>query len=83
MVYVMIIAELSGRGRQSSSVLGGESQSLGNKDILSIGPVDTHWSYVYINSVRYIYNFYFIYLFICLFINLFIYVNLFFSEALP
>ena len=36
-----------------SIVLGVESQGLGTKDILSIGPVDTHWSHVYINSVRY------------------------------
>ena len=32
---------------------GWESQGLGTKDILSIGPVYTHWSHVYINSVRY------------------------------
>ena len=38
----MIIAELSVRSRQSPIVLGGEGQSLGIKDILSIGPVDTH-----------------------------------------
>ena len=38
----MIIAELSGRHRQSPIVLGGEDQSLGTKDTLSIGPVDTH-----------------------------------------
>ena len=36
-----------------SIVLGVESQGLGTKDILSTGPVDTHWSHVYINSVRY------------------------------
>ena len=37
----MIIAELSGRRRQSPIVLGGEGQSLGTKDVLNIGPVDT------------------------------------------
>ena len=31
--------------------------SLGTKDTLSIGPVDSHWSHVYINSVRFIYLF--------------------------
>ena len=38
----MIIAELSGRRRQSLIVLGGDGQSLGTKDRLSIGPVDSH-----------------------------------------
>ena len=38
----MIIEELSGRHRQSPIVLGGEDQSLGTKDTLGIGPVDTH-----------------------------------------
>ena len=38
----MLIAELSGRRRKSPSVLGGEGQSLGTQDILSIAPVDTH-----------------------------------------
>ena len=50
----MIIADLSGRRRQSPIALGGEDQSLSTKDTLSTGPVDTHWSHVYINSVRYI-----------------------------
>ena len=49
---IMIIAELSVRHRQSPIFLGGEGQSLDTKDILSIGPVDTHSSHVYINSVR-------------------------------
>ena len=30
----------------------GEGQSFGVKDIITWGPVDTHWSHVYINSVR-------------------------------
>ena len=51
----MIIAELSGRCRQSPIALGGEGQSLGTKDALSIGPLDTHGSHVYINPVRYTY----------------------------
>ena len=38
----MIIAELCGKGGQASIVRGGESQSLGTKDTLSIKPVDTH-----------------------------------------
>ena len=54
----MIIAELSGRCRQSPTVLGGEGQSLGTKDALSIGPLDTHRSHVFINPVRYIYTVY-------------------------
>ena len=37
----MIIAELSGRRGQSPIVLGKEGQSLGTKDTLSIGPLDT------------------------------------------
>ena len=37
---IKLIAELSGRRRQSPSVLGGEGQSLGTQDILSIAPVD-------------------------------------------
>ena len=41
-MIIMIIAELSGRCRQSPIVLGGEGQSLGTKDALSIGPLDTH-----------------------------------------
>ena len=49
---IMIFAELSVRHRQSPIFLGGERQSLDTKDILSIGPVDTHSSHVYINSVR-------------------------------
>ena len=61
LLLLLIIAELSGRHRQSPIVLGGEDQSLGTKDTLSIGPVDTHSSHVYINSVRFIYLF--IYLF--------------------
>ena len=50
----MIIAEFSGRRRQIPIVLGGEGQSLGTNDTFSIGPVDTHCSHVYINSVKYI-----------------------------
>ena len=42
LLLLLIIAELSGRHRQSPIVLGGEDQSLGTKDTLSIGPVDTH-----------------------------------------
>ena len=38
----MIIAELSGRRRQSPILLGEEGQSLGTKDTLRIGHVDTH-----------------------------------------
>ena len=53
---IMIIAELSGRCRQSTIVLGGEGQSLGTKDTLSIGPLDTHWSHVFINPVRSIFR---------------------------
>ena len=34
-IIIMIIAEVSGRSRQSPIVLGGEGQSLGTKDILS------------------------------------------------
>ena len=52
-MIIMIIAELSGRCRQSPIVLGWEGQSLGTKDALSIGPLDTHWSHVFINPVRY------------------------------
>ena len=52
MLLLLIIAELSGRHRQSPIVLGGEDESLGTKDTLSIGPVDTHRSNVYINSVK-------------------------------
>ena len=37
-----MIAELSGRCRQSPVVMGGENQSLGSKDAPSIGPLDTH-----------------------------------------
>ena len=43
----MIIAELRGRGRQLPSVLGGEGEILGTKDILRLGPVDTPRSHVY------------------------------------
>ena len=54
----MIIAELSGRCRQSPIVLGGEGQSLGIKDALTIGPFNRHSlkpcfhksSQIYINS---------------------------------
>ena len=42
LLLLLIIAELSGRHKQSPIVLGGEDQSLGIKDTLSIGPVDTH-----------------------------------------
>ena len=42
LLLLLIIAELSGRHGQSPIVLGGEDQSLGTKDTLSIGPVDTH-----------------------------------------
>ena len=49
---IMITADLRGRCRQSPIVLGGEGQSLGTKDILSVGTVDTRWSHVDINSVR-------------------------------
>ena len=55
-MIIMIIAELSGRCRQSPIVLGGEGQSLGTKDTLSIGPLDTHWSHVFINPVRSIFR---------------------------
>ena len=41
-VVFFVVVELSGRRRQSSIVLGGEDRSLGTKDTLSIGPVDTH-----------------------------------------
>ena len=58
----MIIAELSGKCRQSPIVLAGEGQSLGTKDALSIGPLDTHRSHVFINPVRYIY----IYIYTCI-----------------
>ena len=40
-----------GRPRQSPSVLGGEGQSLGTKDIFSWGLVHIRWSHVYINLV--------------------------------
>ena len=52
-MIIMTIAELSGRCRQSPIVLGGEGQSLGTKDTLSIGPLDIHWSHVIVNPVRY------------------------------
>ena len=52
-MIIMIIAELRGRLRQSPIVPGGECQSLGTKNRLSAGPVNTHWSHVYINSGRY------------------------------
>ena len=42
LLLLLIIAELSGRHRLSPIVLGGEDQSLGIKDTLNIGPVDTH-----------------------------------------
>ena len=58
-MIIMIITELSGRCRQSPIVLGGESQSLGTKDTLSIGPVHTHWSHVFINPVSDIYKLFF------------------------
>ena len=51
-MVIIIIAELIGRYRQSPIVLGGEGQSLGAKDALSIGPLDTHSSHVFINPVR-------------------------------
>ena len=54
-MIITIIAELSGRCRQSPIVLCVEGQSLGTKDGLSIGPLDTHGSHVFINPVRYIY----------------------------
>ena len=41
------------RPRQSPSVLGGEGQSLGTKDIFSWGLVHIRWSHVYINLVTY------------------------------
>ena len=44
-MIIMIIKELSGRCRQSPIVLGEEGQSLGTKDTLSIGPLDTQWSH--------------------------------------
>ena len=47
----MIIAEPSGRCRQSPIVLGGEGQSLATKDTLSIGPV-----YIYMYVYIYIYT---------------------------
>ena len=53
-MIIMMVAKLSGRRTQSSIVLGGEGQSLATKDTLSTGPVDTHGSNVYINTVRYI-----------------------------
>ena len=40
-MIIMINAELSERHRQSPIVLVGGGQSLGIKDTLSIGPVDT------------------------------------------
>ena len=55
-MIIMIIAELSGRCRQSPIALGGEGQSFGTKDTLSIGPLDTHWSHVFINLDRYIFR---------------------------
>ena len=42
-----------GRPRHSPSVLGGEGQSLGTKDIFSWGLVHIRWSHVYINLVTY------------------------------
>ena len=57
-MIIMIIAEFSGRRGKSPIVFGGEGQSLGTKDTLSIGPVTTRRSLVYINSVRYIDNIY-------------------------
>ena len=41
-MLIMIIVELIGRRRQSPILLGREGQSLGTKDTLNIGPVDTH-----------------------------------------
>ena len=41
-MIIMIIAEFSGRCKQSPIVLGEEGQSLGTKDTLNIGPLDTH-----------------------------------------
>ena len=52
-MIIMIIAELSGRCRQSPIVPGGEGQILGTKDALNIGPLDTHLNNVFINLVRY------------------------------
>ena len=49
-MIIMIIAELSGRRRQSPIVQDEEGQCLGTKDTLSI---DTHRSHVYTISVRY------------------------------
>ena len=59
-MIIMIIAELSGRCRQSPIVLGGEGQSLRTKDALSIGPLENHLkpcfhkssqSYIYIYKI--------------------------------
>ena len=55
-MIIMIIAELSGRCRQSPIVLGGEGQSLGTKDTFSIRPLHTQWSHVFINPVSDIYK---------------------------
>ena len=68
LLLLLIIADLSGRRRQSPIAPGGEDQSLGTKDTLSIGPVDTHWSHVYINSVRFIYLFIYLGLLILCFV---------------
>ena len=51
-MIIMIMAELTERHKQSPSALGGEGQSLGTKDVISVGPVDTHWSHVYKNEVK-------------------------------
>ena len=62
-MIIMTIAELTGRCRQSPIVLGGEGESLGTKDALSIGPLDTHWRNVFINPVRYVYIYIYIFFF--------------------
>ena len=46
-----------------------KDQSVGTKDILSITPVDTHWSHVYINSVRLSYLLIYLGLFILCFVT--------------
>ena len=54
-MIIMIIAVLSGRCRRSPIVLGGEGQSLGTKDALSIGALDTHFRLWFIHESHHLF----------------------------
>ena len=54
-MIIMIIAVLSGRCIRSPIVLGGEGQSLGTKDALSIGALDTHFRLWFIHESHHLF----------------------------